>query len=442
VAYIADLRAVLGERDFRRLFATRLISQAGDGIFQAGLATYLLFSQNYPNAGKAAGALAVLLLPYSLIGPFAGVFIDRWSRRQILVWSAIVRAALVCACAALVASSGGGIAFYVSALAVISVNRFFLAALSAALPHVVAYDKLVMANAVAPTSGTMASFAGGILGAGLHLAIGGHHTGDAAVILVAGGCYVLAGLTGATMRRDLLGPDKDPAEQVTAPGILRELGDVARGLVSGARHVWSRRQAAYALGAISSLRFLYGVVTVMTLLLYRNYFYPASEANASLGPLTLVLAVAGAGYLTAAIITPAVTERLAKQTWITWLLALGAVVTGVLGATFTQPAFMAIAFMLGVIAQGVKICVDTIIQQNVDDAYRGRVFSVYDMLFNVTYVGAAAISALYMPTTGKSYALLFVTAVGYALTAVSYAVLSRRSAPPAREPAQPTAAHG
>jgi hypothetical protein len=86
--------------------------------------------------------------------------------------------------------------------------------------------------------------------------------------------------------------------------------------------------------------------------------------------------------------------------------------------------------------------VDTIIQQNVDDAYRGRVFSVYDMLFNVTYVGAAAISALFMPSTGKSYALLYMTAVGYAFTAAWYAVLSRRPASPAREPTQPTAAHG
>ena len=43
----------------------------------------------------AVYAFAVLYLPYSLIGPFAGVFLDRWSRQQILVWSAPIRGALV-----------------------------------------------------------------------------------------------------------------------------------------------------------------------------------------------------------------------------------------------------------------------------------------------------------------------------------------------------------
>jgi len=41
---LADLRAVLAGRDFRRLFSTRLISQAGDGVFTAGLGTYVFFN--------------------------------------------------------------------------------------------------------------------------------------------------------------------------------------------------------------------------------------------------------------------------------------------------------------------------------------------------------------------------------------------------------------
>ena len=40
-SFIADLQAVLGERDFRKLFATRLVSQTGDGVFNAGLGAYV-----------------------------------------------------------------------------------------------------------------------------------------------------------------------------------------------------------------------------------------------------------------------------------------------------------------------------------------------------------------------------------------------------------------
>ncbi len=83
---------MLGEHDFRKLFATRLVSQTGDGIFNAGLGTYVFFNAStFPSPGAAAVAFAVLYLPYSFVGPFAGVFIDRWSRRQILVWSALCR---------------------------------------------------------------------------------------------------------------------------------------------------------------------------------------------------------------------------------------------------------------------------------------------------------------------------------------------------------------
>ena len=85
---------MLAERDFRRLFATRLVSQTGDGIVTAGIGTYVFFNAStFPSPAAGAAAFAVLYLPYSLIGPFAGVFIDRWSRRQILVWSALLRGA-------------------------------------------------------------------------------------------------------------------------------------------------------------------------------------------------------------------------------------------------------------------------------------------------------------------------------------------------------------
>ena len=108
-SFVADLRILLRERDFRRLFATRLISQTGDGVFTAGLGSYVFFNKtNFPNPASAAVAFAVLYLPYSLIGPFAGVFIDRWSRRQILVYSAVVRSLFVVLTAALVAGGQAG----------------------------------------------------------------------------------------------------------------------------------------------------------------------------------------------------------------------------------------------------------------------------------------------------------------------------------------------
>src|SRR4029077_13263655 len=132
--------------------------------------------------------------PYSLVGPFAGVLIDRWSRRQILVWSAVVRSAFVVLTAALMAVGSRGAPLYVGVLLVLGVNRFFLSSLSAALPHVVAEDKLVMANAVSPTAGGIMASIGGIVGLGVHVLTGGGQGGSAITLLVGGLCYVLASL--------------------------------------------------------------------------------------------------------------------------------------------------------------------------------------------------------------------------------------------------------
>ena len=202
---------MLAERDFRKLFNTRLVSQTGDGVLTAGVGTYVFFNAStFPSPTAGAAAFAVLYLPYSLIGPFAGVFIDRWSRRQILVWSALIRAVFVVATAAVMAAGNRGVPLYIAVLAVLGVNRFFLSSLSAALPHVVAEDKLVMANSVSPTVGGIMSSIGGILAFGLNTVTGDTERGAAVTVLVAGGCYVAAGLVATTMQRDLLGPAERP----------------------------------------------------------------------------------------------------------------------------------------------------------------------------------------------------------------------------------------
>ncbi len=297
---------MLAERNFRRLFATRLVSQAGDGVFNAGFGTYVFFSaQSFPDPVAGAEAFAVLYLPYSLIGPFAGVLIDRWSRRQILVFSALIRAAFVTITALLVATGSLGLPLYVCVLAVLGVNRFFLSSLSAALPHVVEEDTLVMANSVSTTLGGIAASSGGLAGLVAHL------------------------------------------------------------------------------------------------------------------------------------ITPPVTRRISKTAWIACLLALGGILTGPLGATFRPVSFLIVGFGINLVAQGVAICATTIIQEDVDDDYRGRVFSLNDMLFGATFSLGATAAAQFMPATGKSYLLITVVAAGYLVAAAGYWALSRQPPGGASGPAGP-----
>jgi len=432
-SFVADLRSVLSERDFRRLFTTRLISQAGDGIYTAGFGAYVFFSATtYPNPAAAAEAFAVLYLPYSFIGPFAGVFIDRWSRRQILLVSALVRAVLVAITAVLIGAGELGIPLYVSALAALGVNRFFLASLSAALPHVVPDDKLVMANSVAPTIGGIITTAAGVVGIGIRLGLGGGHGGAAVIVLVAAACYLLAGLAAARMSRDLLGPHHEPG---AAPeSLASELRAVLGGLVAGVRYLVRRPGPAGALGAVGAYRVLFGIAFLMSILLYRNYFYPGGNGNAALSHFTLVVVVTAVGYGLAAVISPMVTRRRSKHTWIAILLA-GSGLVMALGASFQQLIFLLIGFVLGLTGQGIAISATTIVQEQTSDTYRGRAFALYDMMFNGVFVAGAVVGALIIPVDGKSYPLIVVTGAGYLLAALVYARYGADR--PGQEPASP-----
>src|SRR5436305_13365310 len=85
---------------FPSLYGTRVVAQAADGIFQASLASAVFFNPDHQtDPRQAAAGFVILLLPYSLVGPFAGVFLDRWRRQRVLVRANFVRAWLVVATA-------------------------------------------------------------------------------------------------------------------------------------------------------------------------------------------------------------------------------------------------------------------------------------------------------------------------------------------------------
>ncbi|MDX6286163.1 MAG: hypothetical protein QOG53_1648 [Frankiales bacterium] len=422
MSFVGDLQTVLRGSGFRRLYATRLLSQAADGCFQVALGSYVFFDPSRSTTTeKAAAAFAVLLLPYSIVGPFAGVLLDRWSRQRVLVVVNLLRAAMVIGVAGLVVAGEAGAAFFAAALAVLSVNRFVLSALSAALPHVVDEDELVMGNSVSTTSGTVIAIIGGGVGLAVRELAGRDHGANALVMLTAAVIYAAASTAARTLPRDGLGPDADASRPETAEALKR----VARGLIDGTRHIWQKRPAGYALAAIAAHRFFYGIGTIATVLLYRNYFANGRDDD-GLGGLAVVVGAAGAGYLVAAVVTPWVTRRIRMETWIIALYLAAAVAELALGWQFTRLAIVGAAFLLGIVAQGAKICVDTLVQLYVDDAFRGRVFSLYDVLFNVAFVAAAGAGVLVLPTSGKSYLSVVLIAVGYAATGLAYRWAIRR----------------
>ncbi|MFI2350633.1 MFS transporter [Streptomyces sp. NPDC019443] len=414
---VRDLRVLLRLTNFRRLLAVRLLSQSADGVYQVALATYVVFSPEKQTSPTAiASAMAVLLLPYSLIGPFAGVLLDRWQRRQVFLYGNLLRALLASGTAVLILASVPDWLFYASALSVTAVNRFVLAGLSASLPRVVDSDRLVMANSLSPTAGTLAATAGGGLAFAVRLVSA---DSDAAVVLLGAALYLCSALASLRMPRELLGPE----QELVQPRLAAALASTVRGLVGGLRHLTERRAAARVMAAMTLMRFCYGALTVMVLMLCR-YAWSEKESD-GLALLGLAIAISGAGFFAAAVVTPWAVGRLGQFGWMVACAAAAAVLEPALGLPFEPEPILVAAFILGLITQGAKIATDTVVQTSVDDAYRGRIFSLYDVLFNVAFVGAAAIAALMLPPDGRSVHLVVVVAVIYASVAATMSRWSR-----------------
>ncbi|MER8232196.1 MFS transporter [Streptomyces sp. NPDC101490] len=410
MSVVRDLRVLLRLTDFRRLLTVRLLSQCADGVYQVALATYVVFSPEKQTSPAAiASAMAVLLLPYSLVGPFAGVLLDRWQRRQVFLYGNLLRALLAFGTAALVLASVPDWLFYASALSVTAVNRFVLAGLSASLPRVVDEERLVVANSLSPTAGTLAATLGGGLAFGIQL-LAGHS--DAAVVAFGALLYLCAALASLRMSRELLGPDPGSIPQ----SLGSSLAMTARGLAAGLRHLSERRPAARALIAVTLMRFCYGALFVTVLMLCR-YAWSSTESE-GLKLLGLAVAMSGAGFFAAALLSPWAVGRLGPFGWMAVCAGTAAVLEPVLGLTFAPAPFLIAAFVLGLITQGGKIATDTVVQTSVDDAYRGRVFSLYDVLFNVAFVSAAGVAALMLPPDGRSALLIVLVAVIYAAIAL------------------------
>ncbi|HEX5144716.1 MAG TPA: MFS transporter, partial [Mycobacterium sp.] len=211
---VAVWRSVRNLPEFWRLLELRLTSQFADGLFQAGLAGALLFNpERAAGAWAVAGAFAVLFLPYSVIGPFAGALLDRWDRRWVLVGANIGRLALVLWVAMLLATGANDLSVLCGALIVNGFTRFVASGLSAALPHVVPRDQVVTMNSVAAASGAAATFVGANFMLLPRFVFGSSDTGASVIIFLAAIPVALALVLSLRFSPHVLGPD-DTAQAI------------------------------------------------------------------------------------------------------------------------------------------------------------------------------------------------------------------------------------
>ena len=423
-----DLSRLWHARGFRRLTYSRLLSQGGDGMFQVGIATAFFFDPTQAaTPHEIALGFAVLLAPFTLVGPFVGPLIDRWQRQRILLVGNLVRVGFAAAIIAVLWTDGPLWALYALALLTLSVNRFLLAAMSAGIANVVPEDELLAANAILPTLGTIAAAAGAAIGGVVtFVAPTATDSSLAFASLVAASVAFAASSWAATLlgRREL-----GPTQPLAALDMVAQVRALTRELADGVTYLRRRVTPFQALGVMAAQRLLYGILFVASILVSRHVLGDPDNPEQSLGAFSVVLGFAAIGFGLAAVLTPWLGSRVERQHWIVGCLILGAVAQVLLAFSSARWALLTAAVLVSLAVQGGKIAVDTIVQRDTADHMRGRAFTLYDMAYNVAFISSAAIAALVLPDTGYSSMVMAGIAAAYLAVAALYVQAPRVPAP-------------
>lgn len=416
-------RAVRGLPEFRRLLELRAVSQFGDGLFQAGLAGALLFNpEREATPWAIALAFAVLFVPYSVLAPFAGALLDRWDRRLVLIGANAGRMLLMLAVGTVLVVGADDLVVLLGALIVNGFTRFVSSGLSAALPHVVPRDKVLTMNSVATATGSLAVSLGALCMLLARSRFGADDAGGAVVIFLSALPVLLALVLSVRFAPHVLGPD-DSVRAVHGSVIYA----VSTGWLHGIRTVAAVPAVAATLGGLSAHRMVFGINTLLVLVIVRHSG-DHEVAGLGLGTAATFVAATGTGSFLATVCTPAAVGRWGRYRSANGALALAAVVQ-LFAAGLNVPVMIGCGFVLGAAGQVVKLCVDSAMQVDVDDALRGHVFTVQDALFWLTFVAAIAGAAAVIPADGRSMPLVIAGSVLYLLGLAAHAGLGRRALP-------------
>jgi MFS family permease len=279
--YIALLRT---NRNFRLLYIGQTISQLGDW-FNA-VAVYALLLDLTGSATAVAFMMIVQFLPIALVGPLAGVVVDRVDRRRLMIAADLARGVLILGLLLVRRADQVWLAYVVMALTV-SASAFFEPARTATIPNLTSKEELLPANALASASWSAMLAIGASIG-GLVTAIAGRHV---AFAINAASFFVSAWFIVRTEY------DAKPPPAVRAAGLLALTG--VADLIEGVRYLRRHAHVGALLFVKAGWGLAGGVLLLLTIFGQRIFpvagstaagigiLYGARGVGAGLGPIAL-----------------------------------------------------------------------------------------------------------------------------------------------------------
>ena len=370
------LRALLGSPPFRRMAAATGTSALGDWIgFLAIIAlTADILGPTRAAAFAVSGVMTARVLPSLLLAPVAGVFVDRWNRKRVLIVTDLGRATVM----ALIPFTDEILTLVLATLVIEVLSALFAPAKDAVFPTLVRRDQLVTANQIN--------------------------------LVLTYGALPLAGVLYAVLV--VLGQRVAPAGSLLAlrPSALPIWFNAVSFVVSAAfiaaipvrRHAGATREAGEAVGAAfrEGIEFVAGRPVIRALIggvmvaaatagvvISTGEFF-ADLLNAGPSGFGVLVAAVGVGMVGGLLLAGPLSRRVRPE----WLFppALGGAGLGLAAAAVTPGIVTAVpaAIVMGAGAGVVFIVGYTVLQQRAEDRIRGRVFGAFNAGVRLAIFGA------------------------------------------------------
>jgi hypothetical protein len=422
--FFNKLFAVFSIRDYSVLMGVQFLVQTGQGVIQGAIGKSIAFGgekgfdvSTVPSADYLLKVVLALYIPYSLVSPFIGVFIDRFQRRKVLAWANVLTAAVVAAVAAGVmlplgkesseGKVGATVALIVGLLMIQACVRVALAVKSAAIPDVLAGKDLLQGNALSQAGGALFQIVGiavALVGASLF----------PSWLVVVGGCGIL--IVATVVGRQLQRAELRAHDSTFAQEARRVVSTIRAGL----REVASRPPAALGLLSFQMLRYQFWGFCLFTFALYAKNLVEGGDAS------NLALGISGAGGFLGGALGLVLAQKWKDRVppirlLLASMFALGFGVL-VFGAFVSLAGFAALLFVGFFTFFMGKISADTIMQQAIPDDFRGRAFALFDIAYNLGFIVPALILSFLWVEDSASRTRVILMASGVVFLGLTFLV--------------------
>jgi MFS family permease len=396
------MRSALRSRSFRRLLVGLAVSQAGDWLYNVALLAFVY--ERTHSAGWLAATTAARVLPIVVLGPLGGVLADRFDRRRVMVTSDVLRAVLMLALAGVALAGLPVVLAPVLAGLATAATAPYLPCTAATTPRLVPDADLPGANALRSAVGMGAIAAGPVVGA---------------VVLLIGPPSTAFLLNAATFVLSALAVLSIPAGPVfAAPRVAGERQGIVAGVVLGARALRAHPAAARLVGADVVCSVIYGMQTVLLLLLSRHL-------GLGDGGYGYVLAALGVGGILGTTAAGRAARSSRPRAVLGAALLVLALAASLMALTPWLPGLLLLAVAGGAGAVLVEVLCETALQRELDEEVFARAYGVALPMILAGIVVGSLIAAPLVSLVGLTGAIVTsgLLAAGYA----GFVVLPRRT---------------